>query len=288
MPAEDTPPQYVLPALNVKWVPIEDLKTLPGNPRRGDIEMIKKSLARFGQRYPSVVKDGVLLAGNNRKQAMLELGWTHVAVVDSSDLTDDEARAFALADNHTSDGATYEFGLLAEMVESLDEDLRDAAGWVEDELADLSAKLDSLGLEWNPTSGMAPTLPGEGPGQLSDRYTKKIEAPIYEPKGPKPSIDELLDASKTVDLQTEILQAGDLSSEERVFLLAAAERHTVFRFDRIAEYYAHSPEHIRRLMERSALVIIDFDKAIEEGFVRMTQAMAASFEPTEGGDDEAE
>ena len=36
-----------------------------------------------------------------------------------------------------------------------------------------------------------------------------------------------------------------------------------------ADFYAHSPKKVRKLMERSALVIIDFEQAIENGFVRL-------------------
>ena len=54
------------------------------------------------------------------------------------------------------------------------------------------------------------------------------------------------------------------------FLMWASERHSIFNFSNIAEYYAHSDADMQSLMERSALVIIDFDKAVEEGFVTLT------------------
>jgi hypothetical protein len=98
------------------------------------------------------------------------------------------------------------------------------------------------------------------------KYTSKIEAPIYEPKNVKPHILELYDKSKTQRLIREI-DSSNLSIEEKTFLIDAARRHTVFNYERIADYYAHSSKEMQLLMERSALVIIDFEKAIELGYI---------------------
>lgn len=133
------PPEYVSAAVKVRLVPIEELTTLPGNPRRGDIERIKISLQRFGQRYPSVVRGSMLLAGNNRLQAMKELGWTHVAVVDADDLTEEEAVAFSLADNRTSDLAEYDDEALVSLLDQLPDELLDFTGYDESFLADLAS-----------------------------------------------------------------------------------------------------------------------------------------------------
>ena len=73
-----------------------------------------------------------------------------------------------------------------------------------------------------------------------------------------------------------------MPAEVKSFLTAAAARHTVFRYDKIAEYYAHAPAEVQRLMETSALVIIDFDQAIELGFVKMTKDIAEVFDADHG------
>jgi hypothetical protein len=101
-----------------------------------------------------------------------------------------------------------------------------------------------------------------------NKYTNKIQAPIYEPKNKKPHILELVDKSKTHRLIKEI-EASSLSYEEKTFLLDAARRHNVFNYEKIADYYAHSSKEMQHLMERSALVIIDFEKAIEYGYVKL-------------------
>ena len=109
-----------------------------------------------------------------------------------------------------------------------------------------------------------------------DLYTRKIVSPCYEIKGDKPQLSDLIDTKKTDSLIAEI-DAADIPEDEKDFLKAAAKRHTVFYFDKIAEYYAQSVPDIQRLMENSALVIIDFDKAIQNGFVEFTQGIADLF-----------
>lgn len=102
------------------------------------------------------------------------------------------------------------------------------------------------------------------------KYSSKIEAPIYEPKNKKPHILELCDKSKTHRLIREI-DNSNLSIEEKNFLIDASRRHLVFNYEKIADYYAHSNKEMQDLMEKSALVIIDFEKAIELGYVKLCQ-----------------
>ena len=56
-----------------------------------------------------------------------------------------------------------------------------------------------------------------------------------------------------------------------MFLKEAAHRHSIFNYTKIADYYAHASKEMQTLMEKSALVIIDFDKAIEYGFVHLQE-----------------
>jgi len=107
-----------------------------------------------------------------------------------------------------------------------------------------------------------------------DLYTRKIVAPTYEPSGKKPLISELFNTEKTDKLIAEIEQSEVVTDEEKSFLIEAARRHTVFYFNKIADYYANSEPEVQRLMENSALVIVDFNKAIELGFVVLTKKIS--------------
>jgi hypothetical protein len=106
------------------------------------------------------------------------------------------------------------------------------------------------------------------PNKDEQKYSSKIEAPIYEPKNAKPHILELCDKSKTHRIIKEI-ESSSVSNDEKFFLIDAARRHNVFHYENIADYYAHSSKEMQTLMERSGLVIIDFDKAIEYGYVKL-------------------
>lgn len=107
-------------------------------------------------------------------------------------------------------------------------------------------------------------------------YSDKIQTPIYEPTGEKPSINELINLDKYKSLCSEI-EKSNLSNEEKEFLLFSASRHIVFNYEKIANYYAHSGKNTQELFENSALVIIDFNKAIENGFVKLSNEMNESY-----------
>ena len=108
------------------------------------------------------------------------------------------------------------------------------------------------------------------------KYSSKIEAPIYEPKNQKPYVIELVDKNKTHRLIREI-EASQISFEEKNFLIDAARRHNVFNYEKIADYYAHSSIEMQNLMERSALVIIDFEKAIQLGYVKLCDEIKTQY-----------
>lgn len=114
------------------------------------------------------------------------------------------------------------------------------------------------------------------PKEEEQKYTLKIEPPTYEPTTLKPSIRELYNKSKTRELIHEI-KDSNLPIEEKAFLLTAAERHTVFNYEKIADYYASASKEMQALMEKSALVIIDFDKAIENGYIQLCTKLYHQF-----------
>jgi len=107
-------------------------------------------------------------------------------------------------------------------------------------------------------------------------YTKKKKPIIYNPRGEQPDIKSLYDRAKAESLLLHIEQA-EIPEDVKQFLRAAAERHTVINFEATADYYAHAPADIQRLFEDSALVLIDFDKAYEKGYVQLSKALENEF-----------
>lgn len=100
-------------------------------------------------------------------------------------------------------------------------------------------------------------------------YASKILTPQYEPKNTKPNIVSLCDLQKYSKLLHDI-NNSNVSDEEKKFLRFAASRHIAFNYALIADYYAHSDPEMQRLMEQSALVILDIDDAIANGYVRLS------------------
>ena len=68
-----------------------------------------------------------------------------------------------------------------------------------------------------------------------------------------------------------------INATKLLFFIIAASRHIVFDYGKIAEFYAHSNNIIQNLMENSALVIIDFNKAIELGYVCLKKELSDSY-----------
>lgn len=108
--------------------------------------------------------------------------------------------------------------------------------------------------------------------EKDSKYTKKIEAPIYEPNNQKPHILELFDNKKSKRLIVQI-KNSKLPENEKQFLIEAAKRHTIFNYEKIADYYAHSSKEMQNLMEKSALIIVDFEHAILNGYVALSNEM---------------
>lgn len=121
--------------------------------------------------------------------------------------------------------------------------------------------------------------------EVDTKYTAKVGAPQYLPKNEKPSIQALCNTLKYEQLLQEI-NTSALPEEEKAFLRLAATRHIVFNYANIADYYAHSNKEMQTLMEKSALVIIDMNDAIANGYVRMSKniekIMRETGTPTKG------
>ena len=109
-----------------------------------------------------------------------------------------------------------------------------------------------------------------------NKYTKGVGTPTYEPKNECPNLLELLDNSKSSRLIDEI-NNSKISDKEKAFLIEAATRHNVFNYSKIADYYANSSEEMKKLMESSALVIIDFEKAIELGYIELSDKVIQQY-----------
>lgn len=108
--------------------------------------------------------------------------------------------------------------------------------------------------------------------ETDKRYTTKVQIPHYEPKKEKPNLNALVDDRKYFELVNEICKSS-LPEEEKEFLKKAATRHYGFDYAKIADYYAHADKEMQELMEKSALVIIDINDAIANGYVKLSKTI---------------
>ena len=114
-------------------------------------------------------------------------------------------------------------------------------------------------------------------------YTDKTNIPQYDITGEVPDLSELVDEEKTNELLEEI-DNSDLSFEEKAFLRKAASRHLAFNYKKVAEYYAAASDEMQELMEKSALVIIDYNDAILNGFTKLSDKIKKLLEAEKGAD----
>jgi len=115
--------------MKIETRPIKTLTPDPQNARKHDqrnLDAIKASLDKFGQRKPIVVTpEGVVLAGNGTLEAAKSLGWSEIAVtVTPKDWDYATAKAYALADNRSAELAEWDTSILASQLVELDSE-----GW---------------------------------------------------------------------------------------------------------------------------------------------------------------
>ena len=113
--------------MNIIEKNLKDIKPYEKNPRKNDnaVEYVANSIKEFGFKVPIVIdKDGVIVAGHTRYKASKKLGLEKVPCVVADDLTDEQIKAYRLADNKVGESAKWDESLLgAELSEILNIDM---------------------------------------------------------------------------------------------------------------------------------------------------------------------
>ena len=231
-----------------EW-PIDKVVPYENNPRNNAdaVEATANSIREFGWQQPIVVdKDGVIIVGHTRLKAAKKLKMKQVPVTVADNLTDEQVKAYRLADNKTGE----------------------LADWDEDLLEGELAKILNIDMSVYGFGG----LPLEDSDIEDDTYTMKVDVPHYQITGVSPELDQLVNAEKVDELTSEIKKAN-IPDDIKKFLEIAATRHYKFDYASIAEYYAHADKEVQKLFEDSALVIIDFDDAVKDGYVKLSDRL---------------
>ena len=125
--------------MKIEQLPLSELTPYENNPRinAGAVAGVKASIEKFGYLVPIVVdKDMVIVTGHTRYAAMQEIGIEdEVPVIVADHLTEDEARAFRLADNRVNENSRWDDDLLRlemELLQSVGFDLKETGFTVEE------------------------------------------------------------------------------------------------------------------------------------------------------------
>ena len=155
--------------MKVEEWPIEKVKPYEKNPRNNDsaVDATAASIKEFGWQQPIVVDtDGVIIVGHTRLKAAKKLNLEQVPVTVAENLTDEQVKAYRLADNKTSELADWDFGLLDDELAGI-EDLDMSEFGFSD--AELSAAMDDADGEAQ-DDGFDEEPPEDPTSKLGDLY----------------------------------------------------------------------------------------------------------------------
>ena len=243
--------------LEVVYLSPEELTPYEGNARKHDIkdvEQIKESIRLDGFNDPIGIwgENNIIVEGHGRQIAALEMGLDKVPCIRLDHLTDAQRRDYAIRHNRTAELSTWDWQILEDELQTLESEGFDTGELFED-------CFDAI---------------EESYREEKEKYSREVKIPHYEPKDEDVCVPELFDDTKYKELMQEIAEAkNELSEEEFYFLMLAAYRHIVFDFDKIADYYAKASKKVQELMEHSALVIIDYNDAIANGYAILSEAL---------------
>lgn len=101
---------------------IDELIPYKNNPRLNDeaVEYVKNSIKEFGFKVPIVIdKNNVIIAGHTRIKASKELGIKDIPCIIADDLTEEQVKAFRLADNKVSEKSMWDYTKLDEELNNI-------------------------------------------------------------------------------------------------------------------------------------------------------------------------
>ena len=108
--------------MEIIYKKVSELVPYENNPRNNDeaIDYVAKSIKEFGFKVPIVIdKDNVIIAGHTRLKASEQLGLEEVPCIVADDLSEEQIKAFRLADNKVSEQASWDFDLLSKELDDI-------------------------------------------------------------------------------------------------------------------------------------------------------------------------
>ena len=115
---------------------VKDIKPYEKNPRKNDeaVKYVANSIREFGFKQPIVVdKNNVIVAGHTRYKAAMELGLESVPCIMADDLSDEQVKAYRLADNKVAEASEWDLDLLDEELDKIFDIDMNEFGFLDDE-----------------------------------------------------------------------------------------------------------------------------------------------------------
>ena len=229
------------------------------------VTQIASSIKEFGFNNPILIDSECgVIAGHGRLLVAKKLGLETVPTVELSSLTETQKKAYILADNKLALNSGWDEKLLEIELDFLDKsgiDLK-SVGFSNDEIENILKVETCTSADENP-------------------YQVKTDSIQYEPNPVPPNISELVNDSNLI---AEI-EESNLELAEKRFLTLAAYRHLKFNYKKIADFYCEASPECQELIEKSALVIIDFNDAIKNGYVKFSKQLSALIEKKKNDDE---
>lgn len=176
--------------LKIRELDINELVEYEDNPRENAqaVEPVAESIKQFGFKVPIVIdKDNVIITGHTRLRAAKMLGMERVPTIQADDLTEDQVKAFRLADNKTAELADWDMTKLANELSVIFDIDMTALGFEDNEFSDVYA--DDFGEDFelpngeqNPIRTMTFTLHREQK-ELIEYAMQLVENDIIETYG---------------------------------------------------------------------------------------------------------
>jgi len=101
------------------------------------------------------------------------------------------------------------------------------------------------------------------PMELSERASV-----YYRPKEKDTICTDCVYLEDYLKFTREIEADDKLSGSQKNVLTALATRFIIFRYEKIADYYAQTNDHMKEWLEKLRCVIVDKDKAIQNGYIK--------------------
>lgn len=108
--------------LEIKYIPINEIKPYKNNPRLNEeaIPYVMNSIKEFGFKNPIILdKNNVIVAGHTRLESAKRLDMKEIPVIYADDLTDEQVKAFRLADNKVSEKSMWDYTKLDEELDNI-------------------------------------------------------------------------------------------------------------------------------------------------------------------------